>query len=230
MASDIRITQTGPLTFEVHSSAKGAKKLIKNALSRIEPVMLGEADSSEISGLYQFGGGVLISFSVYVAESAENLTLVELEIRGNEPEKYRSRVQMGIGEALVSTYDPDASQSAGKKGARSIVMEANRLREKQTARSSPNQSSGSSYDYTATNILGFILSTFGWIGVAATIIGTIMAASMFGWVVALAVGFTALLFCLITVSAGELLCAQAAVANNSRLILMHLERLAQSRE
>lgn len=230
MTDDVSVVQTGPLTFEAQASVEQASTFVREALSRVGKAVVTDSTPLRIAGHYKFAGGdFLIPFSIYIAQSKEHLALLELELGSDEPEWRTELIRAKIGEALVASYDTNLKASERAQSAKPSVVDPTNQPRDRAGRSSTQPSVSISPDYKTTSALGSFFAVVGWLGVALSVAAGLLAADEVG-VWGITAGFIAAFFCLLTVAAGQLLRAQIEVANNSRLILLHLEKLVRDRE
>ena len=232
MSDQIAVRQTGPLTFQIAAPLTEASAFVQKTLSKLEKVVLTPTSASKIKGEYKFGGGdLLVPFAFDLTQASETLILVELHFSANAQAWCTDMIREAMGKALCKTYDP--AMRAPVKASSTKISGAGTVPKKPSAQkgqpAAARATVAPSSDYKTTSGLGSFFAIIGWLGVAVSIIGGLAAAQTAGFA-GVAAGFIAALFCLMTVAAGQLLQAQVEVANNSRLILVHLEKLDRSRE
>lgn len=231
MSEQISIHQIGPLTSKIDAPLSDAVTFIEYALSTVEKVVLPPITTSRIEGEYKFGGGdLLVPFAFNLTEISENVIQADLQFTDDAPAWRTDMIREAIGKALCETYNPDLPVPA-KDLATNTSETYTAPKDPRAPKSTlavPRANIAPASDYKTTSGLGSFFAIIGWLGVAVSIFAGFLAAQTVG-LAGVAAGFIAAFFCLMTVAAGQLLRAQVEVANNSRLILMHLDKLARAR-
>lgn len=230
MTEQVSAFQTGSLTFEIRGPIGNPSEFVQTTLSKVEKIIVTEATASLVEGHYQFGGGdLLVSFAVSIEQPSAELTTLELRFKGNDPEWRTDMIRDKISEALAVTSAASSQSAAPPQKPKPLKAATQNKARTDGHRMAPQASAVSSSDYKTTSGLGSLFAVIGWLGVVFSLIGGLGATQTIG-LAGIAAGFIAALFCLMIVAAGQLLRAQVEVANNSRLILQHLDALNSARD
>ena len=256
MSSTISFQQINPYSLQIDATLVSAASLVEDAISRVPGAKITKNEAFRIVGEYESSDpAVKLPFAITFKNTSPDSTRITLAFRKRDPSSLRTHARTMIAKAIHPDYDPELSSGQQRDDSgddiseshqpssherdttsftsapesKAEVEEITEPKSDPTTRLSMHSYTGYSTDYKTTSGLGLFFAFLGWIVVAVSLFAGIVAMKKVG-LVGLGAAIVSALFGLLIVAAGQLMRAQAEVANNSRLILMSLEKLIQARK